>query len=85
MRKYFIIALAGLAAACSNPEQQFVADCEAAGIKRELCDCLVKRLPPERREQLFNVPENVQGEWLLPSDMAPALSCFDVGTSSGAA
>lgn len=84
MRIWLIIAALGLAA-CSNPEQQFVADCEAAGIKRELCDCLVKRLPPERREQLFEVPENVKGEWVLPSDMAPALSCFDIGTSSGVA
>jgi hypothetical protein len=85
MRKYLIIGLAGLAAGCSNPEQQFKADCAAGGIRPELCDCLYKRLPAERREQIFDVPENVKGEWVLPSDMAPALSCFDVGTSSGAA
>lgn len=85
MRNYLIIGLLGLAAGCSNPEQQFMADCAAGGIKPELCSCLYKRLPPERREQIFDVPENVKGEWVLPSDMAPALSCFDIGTSSGAA
>ncbi len=89
MRLYLIIAGLGLAvsglSACSNPEQQFMADCEGGGIKTELCSCLFKRLPPERREALFDVPEKVDGEWVLPHDMAPALSCFDVGTSSGAA
>lgn len=85
MRTGLIIFLMGLAAGCSNPEQQFRADCAAGGIKPELCECLYKRLPPERREQLFEVPENVKGEWVLPSDMAPALSCFDIGTSAGAA
>ena len=83
MRAYLIIVALGLTSACSNPEQQFVADCEASGMKRELCDCLLKRLPPERRDQLLNVPENFGGEWVLPSDMAPALSCFDVGISAG--
>lgn len=85
MRTCLIIAMFVVAGGCSNPEQQFKADCAAGGIKPELCDCLYKRLPPERREQIFAVPENVKGEWVLPSDMAPALSCFDIGTSSGAA
>ena len=83
MRSFLVIVVLGLAAACSNPEQQFMTDCEASGMKRELCDCLVKRLPPERRDDLLDVPENVGGEWVLPSDMAPALSCFDVGMSAG--
>ncbi|MDP3495370.1 MAG: hypothetical protein Q8R82_19860 [Hyphomonadaceae bacterium] len=83
MRAYLIVALLGLAGACSNPEQQFMADCEASGMKRELCDCLLKRLPPERRDDFLDVPENFGGEWVLPSDMTPALSCFDVGISAG--
>jgi hypothetical protein len=88
MRTYFLIAAFGVSglglSACSNPEQRFMADCEAGGITAELCTCLYKRLPPERREALFDVPEKVDGEWVLPHDMAPALSCFDVGTSSAA-
>ena len=83
-RALILAALAlGLVAACTNPEQQFIADCEASGMKRELCDCLLKRLPPERREALLSVPDNVGGDWVLPSDMAPALSCFDVGVMAG--
>lgn len=79
----FIAVVLGVLEACSNPEAQFMSDCEASGMKRELCDCLVKRLPPERRDELLNVPEKVGGEWVLPSDMAPALSCFDVAISAG--
>lgn len=82
-RAFIVAALLLGAGACTNPEQQFMADCEAGGMKRELCDCLLKRLPPERREALFEVPEKSGGEWVLPSDMAPALSCFDVGISAG--
>jgi len=83
-RAFIAVTVAlGLAGACSNPEQQFIADCEASGMQRELCDCLLKHLPPERREALLSVPDNVGGEWVLPSDMAPALSCFDVGVMAG--
>lgn len=83
-RELVVVALVlGLAGACSNPEQQFMADCEAGGLNRELCDCLLKRLPPERRDALLSVPDKVGGEWVLPSDMAPALSCFDVGVMAG--
>lgn len=81
--KRILIVVAFLAGACTSPEQQFMADCEAGGMKRELCDCLLKRLPPERRESLLSVPDKVDGEWVLPSDMAPALSCFDVGVMAG--
>ena len=79
---HLLIALA-LPGACSDPDQQFMTDCEAGGLKRELCDCLLKRLPPDRRDDLLSVPDNVGGEWVLPSDMAPALSCFDVGVMAG--
>lgn len=82
MRVAVFLAAFGLLAACSNPEQQFMADCEAGGMKRELCDCVLKRLPPERRDDFFKVPEKFGGGWVLPNDMAPALSCFDVGISA---
>ncbi len=84
-RRALVVVAAGLAfaGACSSPEQALMTDCEAGGLKRELCDCLLKRLPPERREALLSVPDNVGGEWVLPSDMAPALSCFDVGVMAG--
>ncbi len=83
MKVVFSTVVLGALGACSNPAAQFMSDCEPSGLKRELCDCLVKRLPPERRDELLNVPESVGREWVLPSDMAPALSCFDVGVSAG--
>ena len=70
MRTALLLIALGLPGACYNPE-------------RELCACLLKRLPPERWDDLLSVPDNVGGEWVLPSDMAPALSCFDVGVMAG--
>ncbi len=53
-------------------------------MKRELCDCLVKRLPENALKDFFRMPERSEtGLYVLPNNMAPALSCFDIGVSAG--
>ncbi|HVY90832.1 MAG TPA: hypothetical protein VG942_18340 [Hyphomonadaceae bacterium] len=81
MRLFAILAALALTG-CSNPEQQWVGSCVKNGMSKELCECIAKRIPADKREAMAKAPDKVGG-WVLDPSLASAQSCFDVQTTTG--